>query len=217
MDKDKMFSFYEKMYFKEMDETNVLLSRLPMLLAGIALIFNAYTLLFKMSEFNDVHIVLSYLIIVVIAFPIVQLLYSIYQSFRAQSYKYIMNFSGLEQYRLNSMSDEKKFERWNADNPNDLVKEIKSEDAMWNHVANDLIKTTDENFNINQNRRAWLNKAIFWMWINLCLCITIPILLIVITSGYNYVRKEVVQHTNTEASAYTASSNSRYSEKEWYR
>ncbi|OYQ71617.1 hypothetical protein B9T13_02810 [Wohlfahrtiimonas chitiniclastica] len=215
MDKDKLFNFYEKMYFKEMDETNFLLSRLPMLLTGVALIFNVYILLFKMEFFNHLHIVFNLLVIIVILFPVLKLLYSIYQSFKAQSYQHIMNLSGLEQYRLDSVNDEKKLERWNEDNPNDLVKEVRSDDAIWNHVINDLIKTTDANFITNQKRRFWLNKAIFWLWINLCLCITIPILLIIITSGYSYVRKEVVQcPNNTEAKTHTTTNNGRYCEKE---
>lgn len=210
MDKEKMFSFYEKMYFKEIDEMNTILSRYPVLLAGVALIFNAYMFLFKMDDFAKLNIIFVILISAIIAFSVIMMLRYLLLTFKTQPYQQIKNMEILEGYRKNVVNDEKSFSRWNEDYPNDPVKEIKSDDALWDHIVKDMVEITDINFERNQTRRKWFHKSVYWIWINLCLCITIPILLIVITSGYNYVRTETIQHTSTtEATTNTSADNKR--------
>ena len=210
MDKEKMFSFYEKMYFKEIDEMNTILSRYPVLLAGVALIFNAYMFLFKMDDFAKLNIIFVILISAIIAFSVIVMLRYLLLTFKTQPYQQIKNMEILEGYRKNVVNDEKSFSRWNEDYPNDPVKEIKSDDALWDHIVKDMVEITDINFERNQTRRKWFHKSVYWIWINLCLCITIPILLIVITSGYNYVRTETIQRTSTtEATTNTPADNKR--------
>ena len=211
MDKEKMFSFYEKMYFKEIDEMNTILSRYPVLLAGVALIFNAYMFLFKMDDFAKLNIIFVILISAIIAFSVIMMLRYLLLTFKTQPYQQIKNMEILEGYRKNVVNDEKSFSRWNEDYPNDPVKEIKSDDALWDHIVKDMVEITDINFERNQTRRKWFHKSVFWIWINLCLCITMPILLIIITSGYNYVRAETIQQhaSTTEATTNSSADNKR--------
>lgn len=211
MDKEKMLSFYEKMYFKEIDEMNTILSRYPVLLAGVALIFNAYMFLFKMDDFAKLNIIFVVLISIIIAFSVIMMLRYLLLTFKTQPYQQIKNMGILEGYRKSVVNDEKLFSRWNEDYPDDPVKEIKSDDALWDHIVKDMVEITDINFERNQTRRKWFHKSVYWIWINLCLCITIPILLIVITSGYNYVRTETIQQQAipTEATTNTSADNKR--------
>lgn len=159
MDKDKIFDFYEKVYFNGLGETNAIIARFPVLIASVALIINAYIFLFNFGLFKDMPRLAVGGILAVIFFSITMLLYCLLRTFSPKPYERMPDLTLIEQYKRDLIDYNE--QEWEEDFKENMVKDITEASVV--------------NEKLNQERRDCFHKAISWIWINLCLCIMMPI------------------------------------------
>lgn len=181
MDKDKLFDFYERIYFKEMDEMNSILSRFPVLIAGIALTLSAYIFVFSFESFKDLSAFIKIPVCLIVIFVCVRLLYCMYKTLKVQKYMVVAPLDELDEYKELSMKHEKDIIKYNDEYPENYQKIPKWEDVIQEYLEKSFIECTTANTKRNDDRRYWFHKSMTWIWINLALCITIPALSIVIS------------------------------------
>lgn len=181
MDKEKIYNFYEKVYFNDLAEMNTILSRFPILIAGVALIINAYVFLFNFDVFVWLPRLVITFIMAVISFSVSRLLYCLFKTFKVQAYKMVSSIPELEEYRESLLQYEKDLIDFNQEHP-DHKQDLPDLDNLFReNLINNFMECSKENNIRSEIRRAWFHKSMRWIWINLCLCITIPISTIVIT------------------------------------
>lgn len=186
MDKDKVFDFYEKMYFKELDEMNVILSRFPILIAGAALIINAYIFLFKFDHFNKLNNSWQIGISLLIAFFMGGLLFCLFKTFKTNYYQTFDSLKILDdKYKEYQITEDQIKERNKKAEDGSQQKEIDANELFEKDLKNKFIICTGKNQELNKSRREWFHNAMFMIWTNLTLCITIPILIILISNWSN--------------------------------
>ena len=182
MDKDKIFSFYEKVYFESLSEMNVVLSRFPILIAGVALIISSYVFLFNYDYFlwlpNEAIIAVT----LVILSAVIALLYFLFRTFRGRKYSLIQSISKIDTYR-NAVIDQAKAIDGNnkkyPNHPEDVVPCV--DEKMRYLIENEFVKSATINKQSSIDRSKWFHRTMSLIWINLCLCIMIPASIVVIT------------------------------------
>lgn len=182
MDKNKVFEFYEKIYFKELEEMNVVLSRFPILIAGAALIVNAYIFLFNFDMFKqlwNIYWKVTLILIIIVAFS--GLLYCLYKTFESNTYEFTSDLDELEskrveyqEYVINVKANNLTLDREYRQEEED------AEELFQKNLKDQFIKATKINRASNCKRRLWFHKSLFMIWINLIVCIMIPILVMMI-------------------------------------
>lgn len=182
MNKDQVFSFYEKVYFDELGEMNQILSRFPILIAGTGLIINAYIFLFKFDNFLALNNIAIYVFTGSIALAISVLLFCLYRTFRPLTYQKVSPLEMLEVKRKEYKDYETgiKIRNLNADD-DCQQRETSADDLFRSDIQNKFIICSTANCKSNDKRREWFHKSLFLIWINLVLCITIPVSTIAIT------------------------------------
>lgn len=179
MDKEKIYNFYEKVYFNDLAEMNVILSRFPILIAGVALIINAYIFLFKLEGFAELpRLIFTGIMIMLTVFL---LLYCLFMTFRVQAYKMVSPIHELEEHRMILIQYEKNIIDFNQQHPEHKKDLPDLDDLFRENLVNNFIECSEANNARSEVRRKWFHRSMLWIWINLCLCITIPISTIVIT------------------------------------
>lgn len=181
MDKEKIYNFYEKVYFNDLAEMNAILSRFPILIAGVALIINAYVFLFNFDAFVWLPRVEVTCILFVIACSVFRLLYCLFMTFKVQTYKMVSPISELEEHRKILIQHEKDVIEFNREHPGYKQDLPDLDDLFRENLINNFIECSEANSARSEARREWFHKSMRWIWINLCLCITIPVSTIVIT------------------------------------
>lgn len=181
MDKEKIYNFYEKVYFNDLAEMNAILSRFPILIAGVALIINAYVFLFKFDIFLYLPRLVITCIMIIIAFSVFRLLYCLFKTFKVQAYKVVSPISELEEHRKLLIQYENNIIEFNREHPG-YKQDLPDLDELFReNLINNFIECSEVNSARSEVRREWFHKSMRWIWINLCLCIMIPVLTIVIT------------------------------------
>jgi len=181
MDKDKIFSFYEKMYFESLSEMNVVLSRFPILIAGVALIINAYIFLFNFADFKGLLSADKFLVLFLISGAMIRLLYCMFKTFKAKRYALMPDLQKLSDYQDEMVEYCRELAFFNKKYP-DHAQEVPDIDlTVLGDIKDLFVKCSAANSESSLERGEWFHKSMFWIWINLCMCITIPILIIVIT------------------------------------
>lgn len=192
MEKDKILSLYENAYYKELDDSNSVVSRFPILITGAALIINIYVLLFRSLSINN-SIWLVLVLGVVSLTPFIWMMRNFYKVFLAKKYMFMPTLDQLEIDRKSFSSYEEELLDYNKKvqdpkkvtilEPNDLFLEL-----MLEHYA----ECSKHNREVNSYRKDWFFKALKWVWINMAVCTTIAVLIIAIntTQESDYVRKE---------------------------
>lgn len=183
MDKDKIFSFYEKMYFREIDEMNTILSRYPVLFAGIAIIINIYAITLKSDQFLAMYLWVQALSIIAITVCSVGLLRSLYGVFTVKKYEVFSGLGVINDNREKAKKRLRAIEEFNEEvnNKNLRRKEIDPDESIIDSLKEGFIEFTSNNMKSNDERRQWFHKTIRWIWFNLVLCVAIPILVASIT------------------------------------
>lgn len=179
MDKDKVFDFYEKIYFKELDEMNIILSRFPILIMGTALIINAYIFLLTFDAFIQLNKYMQLVIIIVITAGLSYLLFCLSKTFKTNDYKIIENLESIENKRKSFKEYELEVKQGNISGAYGFeVKEESAEDLFRDSLMIRFAECSTANLNLNNKRRGYFHKSLFAVWINILLCFIIMILLI---------------------------------------
>lgn len=183
MDKEKIFSFYEKMYFREVDEMNTILSRYPVLFAGIAIIINIYVLTLKSDQFLSMYLWAQAISIIAIAACSIGLLKSLYGVFTVQKYDVFTGLDVIDGNREKAKKRLRAIEEFNdkVNNKNLRRKEIDPDESVLESLKEGFIEFTSNNMKSNNERRQWFHKTIRWIWFNLVLCVAIPVFVASIT------------------------------------
>lgn len=178
MDKDKIYAFYEKSYFRDLDDLNNIISRFPLLIAGVALLVNAYIFLFKLKSFLSLNSWCILSISFVIIFCMGSLLYNLYLAFKPRYYEKMPQLFELEEYRNECEQYQKSISRYNEENPKNYQKEVKWEDMFRDYLIENFIQRSKNNGPVLEERKKWFHSSVKWICINLILCITIPSLIL---------------------------------------
>lgn len=197
MDEEKILNFYEKIYFREIDEMNLILSRYPVLLAGVALIFNAYLAILKFDKFQGLPSVISITMSTIAFIASIALLYSLLKTILVRRYKVAANLFELENFREALVRDEALIKERNKAYPQNYQKERAWEDEFESYLKDTFIDCSKINTERNNDRRKWFHRSMMLIWINLFLCITIPFVSFVISQGDSFVRQETTSATNS--------------------
>lgn len=182
MNKDKIFSFYEKVYFESLSEMNVVLSRFPILIAGVALIISSYVFLFNYDYFlwlpNEAIITIT----LVILSAVIALLYCLFRTFRGRKYSLIPSLGEIDAYRKAVIEQARIIDDNNKKYPNHPKDEIPClEEKMRIFIEKEFIESATINEQSSLDRSRWFHRTMSLIWINLCLCIMIPASIVVIT------------------------------------
>lgn len=182
MDKDKIFAFYEKVYYESLSEMNVVLSRFPILIAGVALIISSYVFLFNYDYFLWLPKSVIITITLVILLAVIILLYCLYRTFRGRKYSLIPSLSKLDEYRKAVIDQARVIEENNRKYPEYPEDEVPFVDEkLRNLIETEFVKSATINKQSSIDRSKWFHRTMSLIWINLCLCIIIPASIVVIT------------------------------------
>ncbi|MBS7837371.1 hypothetical protein [Wohlfahrtiimonas chitiniclastica] len=174
MDKNKVFDFYEKMYFKELDEMNLILSRFPILITGTALIVSAYVFLIKFDGFVQLNNYLQSILLILMFAVISYLLVCLSKTFKTHEYTLIESLDLVEEKRKEFKEYELNIKQGNLKGEYRYqVKEESAEDMFRDALIDKFILCTKANALINNERRGYFHESMFAIWLNITFCFII--------------------------------------------
>lgn len=212
MDKDKILSFYENAYYKELEDSNSVVSRFPILITGAALIINIYVLLFR-SLSSGISPWFVFIAGLVSLAPFIWMMRTFYKVFLAKKYMFMPTLDLVEIDRKILSDHEKESLEWNKranspdkvelSEPNELFLEL-----MLGHYA----ECSKHNREVNSYRKDWFFKALKWVWINMAVCTTMAVLIIAINTVQesDYVRKEATTSASQTNNSIQANNDKSY-------
>lgn len=172
MDIDKRFEFYEKIYFSELDEMNKVLSRFPVLIAGMALILNAYIFIIGFDGFSGLPEALKLLFVFLMFFCMTILLFFMYRTFAPLKYHTISILTELEVKRTEFCLHELRQKEWNSGEDNvPKVLEDSAEDLFKDDLLRCFVQYSSHNRILNNKRREYFSKTLNYICINFGLCL----------------------------------------------
>ena len=181
MDKDKIFSFYEKMYFESLNEKDVSLSRFPILIAGVTLIINAYIFLFNFDYFLWLSNDSIFTAIIAISVVMSRLFYCMFEAFKSKEYVVMPSLEKLAKHQEDMIQWSKEVSQFKKDHPAYEIEIPNVEEEMLKDIAQIFVECTTANAESSKERNFWFHKSMLWMWINLCMCIILPVSTLVIS------------------------------------
>lgn len=172
MDIDTRYELYEKIYFNELDEMNKILSRFTVLIAGTALILNAYIFIIGYKDFSNLPQSLKLLFISSMFFCMSLLLFFMYRTFAPLKYHTISILTELEAKRTEFCLHELEQRVWNSNEENTQKINVNSADELFkDDLIRCFIEYSSYNRGLNNQRRAYFSKTLNCICVNFGLCL----------------------------------------------
>lgn len=177
------YLLYKDNYFHELGEPNKILMRLPMLIAGLAILLNIY---FRILENNKLEQlpenIKSSIILLICAFTITTIVFCV---LTAKRRKYeILDLKEIEfTYIANEIPDYlKNLDEFNKKVP--LYRQLSSSETEDEMVLDYLLKKLpniiENNHKVNEERKKWFNFALYSIFLNI-----VFILIIIVSFKYD--------------------------------
>lgn len=195
MEKDKILSLYENSYYKELDDSNAVVSRFPMLITGAALIVNIYVFLFRLWA-DNFNVWLILIIGLSALIPFIIMMIKFYMVFQSKEYLFIPTLDEIDNDRKNLKKYENDIKAYNyQSDDNSKIEELEPNGHFLEDMLEKYVLCSRNNRIVNSYRKNCFFKSLKWVWINMMVCITILVFTIVIHAGNDYVRKETASST----------------------
>lgn len=172
MDKDKRYEFYEKIYFNELEDMNKILSRFPILIAGMALILNAYIFIIGLSGFKELPNMVQLGFLFSMFFAMIWLLFFMYKTFTPLTYETVAILTELEAKRREFDLYAAQQTLWNADDNNIPKVNVESSDQLFGEdLLRSFIDYSSRNRGLNNQKRKYFSQTLKLICVNFGLCL----------------------------------------------
>jgi cytochrome c biogenesis protein CcdA len=173
------YNFYKETYFYELEESNKILMRLPILIAGLTIIVMIYLEVLKSNILDKLPENIKYIIIIIaILLSLASLIFCVMTSIR-RTYKRI-DIAGIENEYISNTLPQYIRDR---DNYNKLLssREQINTNATEGTLAlafftRQLIDSYKINVKLNEERRKWFNYSLYSILLNIMFIVVIAVL-----------------------------------------